>query len=220
MKVNIRADSVEIEGYVNAIERDSKPLWSRMGQFIERICKGAFKKALQRNDDVKILLNHNPNKELGSTKQGNLELTEDNIGLHARAVISDPDIIRKARNNELVGWSFGFYDRSVIKRVIDGMLHRAVEDLDLDEVSILDNTKTPAYDGTLIMARDADSGGAMQFRAEPFIDEVTTNIEETPAEEKREDPQETQPKQHNEVVEKIIDYSVHEKFIKENKEEN
>lgn len=220
MKVNIRADSVEIEGYVNAIERDSKPLWSRMGQFIERICKGAFKKALQRNDDVKILLNHNPNRELGSTKQGNLELTEDNIGLHARAVISDPDIIRKARNNELVGWSFGFYDRSVIKRVIDGMLHRAVEDLDLDEVSILDNTKTPAYDGTLIMARDADGGEAMQFRAEPFIDEVTTNIEETPAEEKREDPQETQPKQHNEVVEKIIDYSVHEKFIKENKEEN
>jgi HK97 family phage prohead protease len=215
MKVNIRADSVEIEGYVNAIERDSKPLWSRMGQFIERICKGAFKKALQRNDDVKILLNHNPNRELGSTKQGNLELTEDNIGLHARAVISDPDIIRKARNGELVGWSFGFYDRSVIKRVIDGMLHRAVEDLDLDEVSILDNTKTPAYDGTLIMARDAS--GEMQFRAEPFIDEVTTNIEETPAEEKREDPEETQPKQQ-EVVEKNIDYFVHEEFINDNKE--
>ena len=55
MKINIRADSVEIEGYVNAIERNSKPLWSRMGQFIERICKGAFKKALKRNDDVKIL---------------------------------------------------------------------------------------------------------------------------------------------------------------------
>lgn len=214
MKVNIRADSVEIEGYVNAVERDSKPLWSRMGQFIERICKGAFAKALKRNDDVKILLNHNPNRELGSTKQGNLELTEDNIGLHARAVITDPEIIRKARNGELVGWSFGFYDRSVIKRVIDGMLHRAVEDLDLDEVSILDNTKTPAYDGTLIMARDG--GEAMQFRAEPFIDEVTVT-EETPAEEKREDPQEEQPKQQ-EIVEKNIDYSEYEKFLTENKE--
>lgn len=214
MKVNIRADSVEIVGYVNAIERDSKPLWSRMGQFIERICKGAFAKALKRNDDVKILLNHNPNRELGSTKQGNLELTEDNIGLHARAVITDPEIIRKARNGELVGWSFGFYDRSVIKRVIDGMLHRAVEDLDLDEVSILDNTKTPAYDGTLIMARDG--GEAMQFRAEPFIDEVTVT-EETPAEEKREDPQEEQPKQQ-EIVEKNIDYSEYEKFLTENKE--
>lgn len=222
MQVNIRADSVEIEGYVNAIERDSKPLWSRMGQFIERICKGAFKKALQRNDDVKILLNHNPNRELGSTKQGNLELKEDNIGLHARATITDKEVVEKAKRGELVGWSFGFYDRSVIKRVIDGMLHRNVEDLDLDEVSILDNTKTPAYDGTLIMARDSDANGAMQFRAEPFIDDVTTNIEETPieetpAEEKREDPQETQPKQQ-EIVEKNIDYFVHEEFINENKE--
>ena len=50
MKVNVRADSVEIEGYVNAIERNSKPLFSRVGQFIERICKGAFKKALRRNE--------------------------------------------------------------------------------------------------------------------------------------------------------------------------
>ena len=190
MKVNIRADSVVIEGYVNAIERDSKPLWSRMGQFIERICKGAFKKALQRNNDVKILLNHNPDRVLGSTAQGNLELNEDNIGLHARATITDKEVIEKAKRGELVGWSFGFYDRSVIKRVIDGMLHRNVEDLDLDEVSILDNTKTPAYDGTLIMARDAD--GEMQFRSEPFIDDNITvtaeaeldTAEETPEQER------------------------------------
>ena len=30
MKVSIRADSVLIEGYVNTIERDSKPLMSRI----------------------------------------------------------------------------------------------------------------------------------------------------------------------------------------------
>lgn len=58
MKVNIRADSVEIEGYVNAVERNSKTLRDRIGEFIERVCKGAFAKALKRNDDVKILLNH------------------------------------------------------------------------------------------------------------------------------------------------------------------
>lgn len=204
MKVNIRADSIEIEGYVNAIERDSKPLWSRMGLFIERICKGAFKKALQRNDDVKILLNHNPSRELGSTKQGNLELTEDNIGLHARAVITDNEVIEKAKRGELVGWSFGYYDRSVVKRMIDGMLHRHVEDLDLDEVSILDNTKTPAYDGTLITAREAD--GQMMFKSEPFIDTATITAE------KRE---QTQPEQQ--IVVKNIDYFVHDEFIKDNK---
>ena len=47
MQVRVREDSVEIEGYVNAIERDSKPLLSRVGQFIERICKGAFKKGIK-----------------------------------------------------------------------------------------------------------------------------------------------------------------------------
>ena len=34
MKIQIREDSVEIEGYVNAIERNSKPLMSRIGKFV------------------------------------------------------------------------------------------------------------------------------------------------------------------------------------------
>ena len=74
MQIRIRADSVEIDGYVNAIERNSKPLWSRVGQFVERICKGAFASALTRNDDVRILLNHDESRDLGGQKDGNLEL--------------------------------------------------------------------------------------------------------------------------------------------------
>ena len=54
MKINIRGDHVEIEGYVNSIERKSKPLMSRIGQIAERICKGAFKKTIQRNDNVRL----------------------------------------------------------------------------------------------------------------------------------------------------------------------
>jgi HK97 family phage prohead protease len=222
VKINIRADSVEIEGYVNAIERNSKPLWSRMGQFIERICKGAFKKALKRNDDVKILLNHDPSRELGSTKQGNLELEEDNIGLKARAIITDKEVVDKARSGDLVGWSFGFTDREVENTIERGMPLRAVKDLNLEEVSILDRSKTPAYDGTLIMARDDD--GEVHFRGEDFIDEVSIR-EETPEEvqeneqnEVQEEPKvEEQPKQQ-EIVEKI-DYSEYETMIKKMKEE-
>ena len=229
MKVNIRADSVEIEGYVNAIERNSKPLWSRMGQFIERICKGAFKKALKRNDDVKILLNHDKKRELGSTKKGNLELEEDNIGLHARAIITDPEVVQKARNGDLVGWSFGFKDRDVENTIERGMPHRAVKDLDLEEVSILDRSKRPAYDGTLIMARDDDE--ELHFRGEDFIDDVIIR-EETPVEEVQasveevhpsvEEPPkvEEQPKQQEVVEDRhTIDYSKYEAMIKEMKEE-
>ena len=232
MKVNIRADKVEIEGYVNAIERDSKPLWSRVGQFIERICKGAFKKALKRNDDVHILLNHDWSKDLGSTKQGNLELEEDNIGLRVRACITDPEVVKKARAGELVGWSFGFSDRDVINSIRDGMPHRAVKDLDLAEVSILDKRKSPAYEGTLISARSEDD--IMHFRGEDFIDEVEVKEDQLEATEdaksvenasnEKEDakvqeaPEDTEPKQQ-EIVDKKIDYSKYEEIIAEMKEE-
>jgi len=224
VKVNIRADKVEIEGYVNAIERDSKPLWSRVGQFIERICKGAFKKALKRNDDVHILLNHDWSRDLGSTKQGNLELEEDNIGLRVRACITDPEVVKKARNNELVGWSFGFTDRDVENTIRDGMPHRAVRDLDLAEVSILDKRKSPAYEGTLISARSEDD--IMHFRGEDFIDEVEVKEEKIPEEKvstedtevREEVPEDLEPKQQ-EIVDKNIDYSKYEEIIKEMKEE-
>jgi len=226
VKVNIRADKVEIEGYVNAIERDSKPLWSRVGQFIERICKGAFKKALKRNDDVHILLNHDWNRDLGSTKKGNLELEEDNIGLRVRACISDPEVVKKARSGDLVGWSFGFSDRDVVNSIRDGMPHRAVKDLDLAEVSILDRRKSPAYEGTLITARAENE--ALHFRGEDFIDDVEVKEdqpEEQPEEtateevaEVQEVPEDTEPKQHEEVV-KNIDYSKYEEIIAEMKEE-
>ena len=224
VKINVRADKVEIEGYVNAIERDSKPLWSRVGQFIERICKGAFKKALKRNDDVHILLNHDWNRDLGSTKQGNLELEEDNIGLRVRATISDPEVVEKARNHELVGWSFGFTDRDVENTIRDGMPHRAVKDLDLAEVSILDKRKSPAYEGTLITARAEDE--VVHFRGEDLIDEVelhneSTNIvrEDTEMHSETENTvqNEAQPKQQ-EIVENI-DYSKYEEIIAEMKEE-
>ena len=122
MQINIREDSVEIEGYVNAVERNSKPLLSRMGKFIERIKAGAFARALKRNDDVHVLLNHDWQRDLGSTKQGNLELAEDNIGLRARFTTSDKDVMEMAKRGDLVGWSFGFYDRDVKNGVENGML--------------------------------------------------------------------------------------------------
>lgn len=178
MKVKIRADSVEIEGYVNAVERASKPLWSRIGQFIERICTGAFKKALKRANDVAILLNHDWNRQLGSTKQGNLELEEDNIGLHARAVITDPEVVEDARRGDLVGWSFGFKDREVENAMEDGLPLRKVRDLDLFEVSLLNRKMTPAYNGTLVTTRAVDGEEEVQFRSEPLIaEEVETEVE-------------------------------------------
>lgn len=241
MKVKIRADSVEIEGYVNAIERNSKPLMSRIGRFIERICKGAFGKAIKRNDDVHILLNHDWSRDLGSTKKGNLELEEDNIGLHARATITDPDVVQKARNKELVGWSFGFRDRDVENSVERGLPLREVRDLDLYEVSILDRSMKPAYDGTLVSARSIDGEEQVHYRGEDFIDDVETEEEggEIVKEEGEKVDIRSQDVNENEKVEEPttettvenpvenpvekngnIDYSKYRNMIKEMKEEN
>ena len=219
MRISIRADHVEISGYVNAVERPSKILHDRSGDFIETVREGAFKKALARNDNVRVLLNHDHNRDLGGTKDGNLELEEDNIGLRARAKIYDKEVIDKARKGDLTGWSFGFTDRDVDKMYDDkGLLHRAVKDLDLEEVSILDRRRTPAYKGTLIMARDDKEIllGAEMEAENVEIEEIEKPKEETPKAEERAEEQE--PKQQ-EIVEKNIDYSKAEELIKEMKGE-
>lgn len=177
MKIQIRADSVTIEGYVNAVERASKPLNSRLGRFVEKICAGAFNRALGRAEDVRILLNHDWSRDLGGIKDGNLELEEDNIGLHARATITDPEVIKDARNGDLVGWSFGFDDVNVEETRDDetGLPFRKVKDLNLAEVSLLNRKKTPAYVGTLVNVRD---DGSTVYYSEDTEDEVEI-IDET-----------------------------------------
>jgi HK97 family phage prohead protease len=210
MQINIREDSVEIDGYVNAVERNSKPLPSRMGKFIERIKAGAFTRALKRNDDVHVLLNHDWQRDLGSTKKGNLELTEDNIGLRAKCTIADKDVMEKAKRGDLVGWSFGFYDRDVTNGVENGMLTREVNDLDLEEVSILDRSKVPAYDGTLIMARDKDSDERL-FVSDAFDAEHDVS-RETPT------TRDDKPDDVSHETEQEIDYSKYRAMIADMKE--
>lgn len=215
MKINIREDSVEIEGYVNAVERNSKPLLSRMGKFIERIKAGAFARALKRNDDVHVLLNHDWQRDLGSTKQGNLELAEDNIGLRAKCTITDSEVMEMAKRGDLVGWSFGFYDRDVKNGVENGMLTREVNDLDLEEVSILDRSKVPAYDGTLIMARSEDSENGL-FLSESF-DADGEPHETRDAEQKQETQQEPQQETQQEPQQEV-NYDEYKAMIAEMKE--
>lgn len=179
MNIEVRNDSVVISGYVNAVERWSKPLKANlrgvMQRFIEKIKAGAFKNALKRNDNVKVLLNHDHNRELANTKDGTAILEEDNIGLRAEVTITDPEVVEKARNNKLVGWSFGFYSNADDVAQEATIATRTVTDMDLVEVSILDDTKSPAYYGTSIETRSE----------EEKVLEYRTSIEEIEAEAER-----------------------------------
>lgn len=154
MRIEIRADRVLIEGYVNAVARDSRPMRDRKTgkRFVEQIVPGVFERALRHND-VQLLLNHDSSRVLGSTRT-NLELYEDSIGLHARAEVTDPEVIEKARKEKLRGWSFGFREQDASTEAItDAMERRYVEDMDLVEVSIIDERKLPCYEGTSLEVR-------------------------------------------------------------------
>lgn len=153
MKIEIRNGVIQLDGYVNVVNRESRILPSIRGKFIEYIVPGAFQKALKQAQDVKLLFNHSESRQLGSVKQGNLFLNEDVIGLRGKCTINDEEVVDKAKKGELRGWSFGF-------RVLDddwtegadGIQRRAVKELELNEVSILD--RTPAYYATSIEERD------------------------------------------------------------------
>lgn len=205
MNIRVTDDKVEIDGYVNSVERLSKPLQDRLGKFVERVKVGAFKRALERADDVRILLNHDWSKDLGGIQDGNLELHEDAIGLHARATITDKEVVEQAKRGDLVGWSFGFTDRDVEQGEENGMTVRNVKDLDLYEVSLINKERTPAYDGTLVAVRTADDKQSLNISD---IQESNINVR----------VEDEQPKTDNQ--EKEIDYSEYKKIIEEMKGDN
>lgn len=182
MNIEVRGETVVISGYVNAVERYSKPitdtLRNKVQTFIERIKAGVFRTALKRNKNVKVLLNHDMNREIANTKDGSAKLEEDNIGLRAEVIITDKEVVEKARKNKLVGWSFGFYPNADEVGAEGENTTRTLTDLDLVEVSILDDTKSPAYYGTSIEAR-CDGGKRMEIREETINKE---EIEEKVAE--------------------------------------
>jgi HK97 family phage prohead protease len=188
MRIEIRANSVLLDGYVNAVGRESRVLPSPKGRFRELIVPKTFEKALMKGTNVDLLFNHHKDRKLGSTAEGNLQLREDNIGLRAIATVTDKEVIEKAKKGDLQGWSFGFIaNKDIWEDGADGVQKRMVEDLDLVEVSILD--KTPAYIATSIEARGEESV-LTETRTEDFVsnieDRSTVVEEDKKGEEKRE----------------------------------
>ncbi len=180
MKIQVRNDKVIIDGYVNAVDRFSKVLYDKRGQFIEKIMPSVFRRAIEKNPSIKVLLNHDYDIELANTKDGTANLYEDNIGLRAIVEITDADVIEKAKKNKLRGWSFGFAcnkEEETINK--NGLRERSVRDIDLFEVSIIDDKKIPAYIGTSIEMRD-EQPTVIEYRSEEF-DENSFSYEEEPS---------------------------------------
>ncbi len=167
MKLEYRNGKIIIDGYVNAVDRFSKPIRESGSTFIEKIMPGVFDRALKAANNVEVLLDHNKNRVLANTKDGSAKLYEDNIGLRANVEIADPEVIEKAKKGLLRGWSFGFICREQERTQGKGLEERTIKDLILREVSIIDENQIPCYSATSIEMR-SDNPELIEYRSGEF----------------------------------------------------
>lgn len=152
-RIEVRAEEdggVRVTGYAAVFGEET----NIGGMFNEVIEKGAFRSALDRNDDVVLLINHD-GLPLARTRSGTLNLREDERGLYVDTYLdaSDPDvrsIVPKMRRGDLDKMSFAFVPTRQEWDDSGDMPRRSIQDLQLYDVSIV---TTPAYDGTEVGLR-------------------------------------------------------------------
>jgi len=100
-------ESDTITGYAAVFNRWSEDL----GFFKEKIAPGAFKKTIQEND-IRALINHDPNLIIGRTKNKTLKLWEDDEGLGFEVKLPDTsyasDLRESIKRKDITQNSFGF----------------------------------------------------------------------------------------------------------------
>jgi hypothetical protein len=98
---------VTISGYAAVFDSPSED----MGGWVEVIKRGAFRKALQGDPDVRLLVNHE-GLPFARTKNGTLTLKEDTTGLKFEAELDDTqdarDLVAKLERGDVDEMSFRF----------------------------------------------------------------------------------------------------------------
>lgn len=129
--------------------------WSEdLGGFKEIIRSGAFDSALDRPDDVRALVDHDPSKILGRTTAGTLSLKVDSKGLKVAIKPADTgsgrDIVESIRRKDVDSMSFSFRTISDRWGHEDDVQVRELLDLELFDVSPV---SYPAYRDTDVAVR-------------------------------------------------------------------
>ena len=215
MRAELRADGLHISGYVNIPGRQSRPVMTPHGRVVEVIEQRAFARAIERADNIQMLLDHDHNRELASTRANTLTVKEDAVGLRAESVVTDPEVIEGARAGKLRGWSFDIKNpKDTMEERADGLPIRHITDLDMSEVSLIMN-KIPVYSSTSIEVRaDTEDGEAVEYRAD-YLEDVEfddqTEPEPEPEPEIPEQKPEYQPK-NKEIIatfKRTVETTVH-----------
>ena len=105
--IEARSDSEEmiIEGYAALYDNETN-----IGPFKETIARGAFDEVM--DNDVRALMNHDPNYVLGRTGAGTLELEADDTGLKYRIKLGEQqyakDLYESVKRGDISQSSFAF----------------------------------------------------------------------------------------------------------------
>jgi HK97 family phage prohead protease len=147
-------EAIRVSGYAAVFGEET----NIGGMFTEVIDRGAFANALQRQDDVVFLVNHD-GLPLARTRSGTLRLTEDERGLYMETELdgTDPDvraIVPKMKRGDLDKMSFAFVPKRQEWDDSGDIPKRTIQDLELHDVAIV---TTPAYDGTEIGLRSLEA---------------------------------------------------------------
>jgi len=175
MKAEIRADGLHISGYVNVPGRESRPVITPRGKVIEVIEQRAFQRALQKVDNIDLLVDHE--RKIASTKEGNLKVWEDEIGLRAEAIITDKEVIEGAKQGKLKGWSFNMMKVvDEIEERVGKLPLRRVKDFVMTEITLALRT-LPVYSATSIEVRaeEEEEIEVRAFECEVKIKDLTEN---------------------------------------------
>lgn len=203
LDVELRADgepdadgSFTLTGHAAVFDRLSEDL----GGFRERIKRGAFRKALDANQDVILTYNHG--QILARTSAGNLQLREDPRGLYVSAKVVPTSFAKDLRMLMKAGvvtqMSFAFRIASGgdrwTRREVDGaeVIEREVIEVDqLRDVSVVDR---PAYPQTSATMRSLEGATLDVLRSifeqlRGLFTEAEAEVEQTEDEARDDEPE-------------------------------
>ena len=187
IKLDYNSEQRKLGGYINVVERASETLYSKQrGKwFKETIKAGTFTRALQKNDSIPMLLEHDWDRQIAHTANGTLQLREDAIGLRFDAIV-DEDTFNEIQQRNITSCSFGMkVNEQEFEPVNPKMEKRYISNIDLFEVSLVAN---PAYVGSLVEQRNMEK--ALEDMEKEVIEEVVEETKEELVEEVRADKKE------------------------------
>jgi phage head maturation protease len=162
MKMEIRADGLHINGYVNVPGRESRPVITPRGKVIEIVEQRAFQRAIEKAAAIELRVDHE--RAIATTADGTLKVYEDAVGLRAESIITDPQIIEAARQKKLKGWSFDMRNvKDEIEERAGQLPIRRIKSFEMSEITLAVN-RMPVYSSMSIEVR-ADAEIETELRA-------------------------------------------------------